>query len=130
MSLSDSDTPTILAAAGGLGFAPAFGGAGGFGLSVGVSAATNKVTDTALASINGSTVVVTNGGVSLSATDKANVSALTVSGAVTFGTGTGRVSTTPMRLFVKHDPEYDPGEYHGNEHGRRDGWPRERCGFR
>ncbi len=87
VSLDASDSPTILAGGGGVGIAAGFGQEGGVGVSVGISVATNNVQDTVTASISNSVVGALGNDVSLSASDTANVQALTIGGAVGGGDG-------------------------------------------
>ncbi len=89
LHLTATDTPTILAGAGGFGFAGAFGGGGGIGGSIGISVAINDVEDTVKAYIDGSTARATGNDVSLIATETADVEALTIGGAVGASGGGG-----------------------------------------
>nr|WP_293778378.1 DUF4347 domain-containing protein [uncultured Oxalicibacterium sp.] len=93
LSLTASDTSTIVANGGGIGIAAAGGGAAGVGVTVGISAATNKIgnlgTDgnVVQAYIDNSVVNVTSANLSLSATSTANIKAMTIGGAVAVGGG-------------------------------------------
>jgi len=87
VSLDASDSPTILAGGGGIGIGAGFGDGAGVGVSIGISVATNSVQDTVTASISNSVVGAIGNDVSVSASDTANVQALTIGGAVGGGGG-------------------------------------------
>ncbi len=92
VQLMATDTTSILANGGGVGFALGVGtGTVGLSLTLGLSAASNEVDNEVLADIDGSGVVASQG-VSVSASEgQASIEALTIGGAAALGAATGEV---------------------------------------
>ena len=92
VQLMATDTTSIVANGGGVGFALGVGtGTVGLSLTLGLSAASNEVDNQVLASIDGSGVVASQG-VSVSASEtQASIEALTIGGAAAVGAATGTV---------------------------------------
>ncbi len=88
VSISSSDTTNDTANAGGVGFTAASSDGTSVGVSVGTAVAINVVGNTVEAFLDRSSVD-SSGGVSLSATEKATVSTLSIGGAVAAGASTG-----------------------------------------
>ncbi len=88
VNLSALDEPTITANAGGVGIAGGAASESGVSVSLGVAVAINSVADPVKAFISGSTVSAA-GTVSLSASETANIQALTIGGAIGVAGGGG-----------------------------------------
>ena len=88
VSLSANDDPTIIADAGGISLAGAFGQGGGAGVTVGAAVAINTISNTVTASIEDATVN-SAGGVNVTATSGASILAVAVGVAGSLAGGEG-----------------------------------------